>query len=757
MNNSAKRLDIESEENANSLSSFFDKHTPAGLNSCDREQVHLLGAIQREGALLIVRQDSHRLVGFSPNVIDILSASDVDPIQCDLKDINDELDEALSELRTDQEGIHSVLDMQVMRDSDIYDVVVHGHQENWLIEFLPTSELDARSMRRSMRIVSRECGRMLSTGTLDEAFQIACDASREITGFSRVKIYQFLPDWSGEVIAESRADHMPSYLGLHFPDTDIPKQARALFELVPYRAIFSVNDDVLDIHNNPGLSDGALDLSFSLLRSASLMHTSYLRNMGVQATFSMSLFVNNKLWGLIACHHDQPSILPFDTWTSLREIGLSLSSRISYEIKRTTSNKVLDLRKVETNLAGKIREKGNLLDVVEEFGPLLMQFMNADGFAFQYGDQIHLSGHTPPKEFIAELIQWVQNEADEWEQYQTCSLHKQWPNAEPFKDSACGVLLQPVALYRTCQMVWFRKPLSDTVSWAGKPTDKFVGVNDDQTAVLLPRNSFAAWIGTHNDFCKTWTEAELVIAREILREILDILASLLMLSEENSRLKSFAASAAAHDIKAPLRQIEMALSIMEEDEFDKDAMRDWHDVASNSTRILKNVSTGILDYMSVPDAAKVFPAIELADVFEDVNTVIATQVEHDGATVTMDINHSVMGEKNLVTSLFLNLIYNALNYCAPGKKPVINVSSCVVDDQWIEVSVTDNGLGVPVEFAEQIFNPTERLKEKEGVEGSGLGLSICRRIVNIHKGKIYMDRSFTDGARFIVRLPRAVP
>jgi len=760
MSNALKKTDLTGEVSTASLSTFFSKTPVTDLNSCDQEQVHLSGSIQNEGALLVVTKDTLNVVACSRNMAELLGVADVDFMHCSLNELDNEpvkdLVADLEKLNIAEEGVHSVLDTQVDGNGETFDMVVHSYRQRWVIEFMPTFQLDAREVRRGMRVVSRESGRIISTVTLDEALQIGCDATRDITGFSRVKIYQFLPDWSGKVVAESRAEHMQSFLGLHFPDTDIPRQARALYELVPYRAIFNVHDRTHDIEQHARDGDTPLDLSCSLLRSVSTMHTCYLRNMGVEASLSISLFLDGKLWGLIACHHDEPRALPFDIWTSLRELGLALSNRIAYEVRRSTSNKVLDLRKIEVNLASKLREKGNLMDVVEEFGPSLMRFMNADGFAFQYGEQIHLTGHTPPKEFLPELIQWVQTEADEWEQYQTCSLHKQWPGAEPFKDSACGVLLQPVALHRTCQMVWFRKPLGEKVSWAGELTDKFDLPAEKDTSALLPRNSFAAWVGEHNDFCQPWTDAELVIAREILREILDILASVLMLAEENSRLKSFAASAAAHDIKGPLRQIEMALSIMEEDDFNIDAIREWHDVATDSTRILKNVATGILEYMSLPDSAHAFYKVDLKEVFDDVKTVIATQVAHNEATVSINIDHQILGEKNLITSLFLNLIYNALNYNIEDQNAEVNVNCVVVEDKWVEVSVEDNGLGIPVEYAEQVFNPSERLKEKEGVEGSGLGLSICRRIVNIHKGTIHVDTDYTDGARIVVRLPRAM-
>ncbi|MFK7857313.1 MAG: ATP-binding protein [Granulosicoccus sp.] len=747
------------EESVASLSTFFSQTPQTEINPCHREQVRLLGAVQCEGAMLIVCQSALSIVAYSRNMLDILGIGHVDILDTSLSDFDKDWIEALtaelSELDPDQIGVHSVLDVQIMNKSTVFDVVVHGYQARWVIELMPASHLDVHDVRRGMRVISRECDRILSSTTLDESLQIACNATRDITGFSRVKIYQYLPDWSVRVVAESREEHMPSFLGLHFPDTDISRQARALFNSVPYCAIFSAHGETHDILQYSQNNEVPPDLNYSLLRSVSSMHTCYLQNMEVEASFSISLFLDGKPWGLIVCHHDESRALPFDLWTSLRELGLALSNRIAHDVKRIASKRVLDLRKMEINLASDLRQKGKLMDVVDEFGPSLMKFMDADGFAFQYGDEIHLTGHTPPREFIPELIEWVRAEADEREQYQTCSLHRHWPEAEQHRDSACGVLLQPIALHRTCQMIWFRRPLAENIDWAEEVTAKFNAEGHDGTAALMSRNSLAGWIGEHNDFSQAWTDAELIIAREIVREFLDILVSVLIRAEESSRLKSFAASAAAHDIKAPLRQIEMALNVMEEDKFDADTMREWHDLAKDSTRILKNFTAGILDYMSVPDAAQAFAPTDLAEIFSDIQKVTKTQVAHDDATILIDISHHVIGEKSLITSLFLNLICNALNYTANNKHAVIRVDSIDVDNQWIEISVSDNGIGIPVKYADQVFKPSVRLNKKKDVEGSGLGLSICRRIVNIHEGSIHVDTNYTDGARFVVRLPKA--
>ncbi|MFK7997521.1 MAG: ATP-binding protein [Granulosicoccus sp.] len=763
MNTSDPQVVSGSVAASKSLSDFFARQPAADLSNCDREEVHLLGTVQSEGALMVIQRETQKIIAASVNVFSIL---DIEPnylANKSLREVHDELSENLDLLDLDDEGVHSVLDCEFSTCGNTYDAVVHGYLGNWIVEFIPAEyPPGALSIRKQLRLVTRESGRILNSDSIEDAMQIVCDAVRTITTFSRVQIFQFLPDWSGKIIVDSHAQHMSSFVGLHFPDTDIPLQARELMKLVPYRGVFSVHDVTADIQKNPEFGKDTIDLTYALTRSCSTMHTAYLRNMGVEATFSVSLMQDEKLWGFIACHHDRSCTLPFDNWTLLRELGTALMSRINHETARRTSEKVIELHKLEAELASTLRAKGDVMGVVGQFAPVLMQFMNADGFAFQFGDQLQLTGFTPPEEFFPGFVSWVQENTNASGQYSSASLHKEWPDAARYKKSACGVLLQPVASHRICQMIWFRRPLTESVMWAGEPRDKSQPVGQNDTATLSPRNSFEAWVSEHNEFSLPWTESEIAIAQEILREMLDIISSVLVLTEENTRLvlseentqlKSFAASAAAHDIKAPLRRIELALEIMEEDGFNPESIKQGHEIATKSAQVLKDVSAGILEFMSVPDKARSFTTVALSEIINNLDIVLFGKVERHEVAIETDTPHSVLGEKSLLTSLFLNLANNSIKYSKPEITAHIGIKSELVGDGWVDVSFSDNGIGIPAEYADRIFYPSERLMFKNEVEGSGMGLAICRRIVNIHSGEISVDKAYTDGARIVVRLP----
>jgi two-component system, chemotaxis family, sensor kinase Cph1 len=184
--------------------------------------------------------------------------------------------------------------------------------------------------------------RLQAASTEDEICQIAARETRRLTGFDRVMIYRFAADWSGEVVAEDRADGVSSYLDTHFPASDIPKQARELYTRKLLGLIPNVSYSPVQLLS---LEDGPpLDMSLCVLRSVSPVHFEYLRNMGVTATLTISLVISGRLWGMIACHHGTPWHRPFSLRQDCQFLGQVTSAQIdarsaaatrTYRFKRT--------------------------------------------------------------------------------------------------------------------------------------------------------------------------------------------------------------------------------------------------------------------------------------------------------------------------------------------------------------------------------------------------------------------------------------
>jgi light-regulated signal transduction histidine kinase (bacteriophytochrome) len=171
--------------------------------------------------------------------------------------------------------------------------------------------------------------RMRAASDIAELSRLAAIEIQKLSGFDRVMIYRFDDEWNGEAIAEVAGSSPVSYYGLRFPAGDIPPPVRQLFLINPVRAIVDIDAAPVPIIPEIGVLTGRpLDLTRSALRSASPIHLEYMRNMSVQASQTVSIIVEHRLWGLIACHHHAPRRVarsirfcsrPFDTKGSHRE------------------------------------------------------------------------------------------------------------------------------------------------------------------------------------------------------------------------------------------------------------------------------------------------------------------------------------------------------------------------------------------------------------------------------------------------------
>ena len=732
------------------LSTFFQSTEPSTLDNCDREQIHLSGAIQNIGALLVVDPVTQRVTGFSENAAQLLGIETDQLSKASLDDIDTDLAAQVKLSVNGSHILHEVLDYQLEHAGVFHDTVTHAHAGRRLIEFIPNASPSATSSRKKMRECSKACTTILHSENFDKALQIAVDAIRQITGFARIKVYRFQADWSGKTIAESNDGSLPSYLGLHFPERDIPRQVRHMMTIVPYRGIGSTSNDTLRVHaigHGEHEREPELDLTWSVLRSVSPMHTQYLANMGIASTFSTSLMHKGTLWGLIACHNTAPGMIPFDSWGFLHEIGTALMIRHEQQRQTDIADMSHRLRLIESRFSSALQQNGRAEEIIKLLSPSLQQFLEADGFAFLYGSRMYLSGTTPPEEFIRELVDWADNSQENANQYHTSALHKQWPDALAHQDCACGVLVQSTTLHHICQIVWFRKPVTQSVPWAGRPHDK----SADATT-LTPRVSFEQWVQEHAEQSIEWRETELEMAREILRDFLDIITSQLLLNQENEFLRHFAASA-AHDLKTPLRGINAALDIMDDEDFDEAVVKQTHAIARKSARRLSDLTTGLMELSMTTDQKHEFETTNLATTINDVLEMLSLPIEETAAVITVGEMPVMQANDTLMLRLFLNLISNAIKYRHPDRTPDIRITADQSVGKVVTLSVTDNGLGIDPKFAEKVFQPLERLHSSDAIEGSGLGLTICQRAAEAHSGTIRLDTDHLDGCRFIVTIP----
>jgi light-regulated signal transduction histidine kinase (bacteriophytochrome) len=228
------------------------------------------------------------------------------------------------------------------------------------------------------------------------------------------------------------------------------------------------------------------------------------------------------------------------------------------------------------------------------------------------------------------------------------------------------------------------------------------------------------------------------------------------LIRSNEDLQQFA-HVASHDLKEPVRKILIFCDLLDTrfaNEVSGNA-RDYVGKINGAATRMKEMIEGVLTYSSVNAEEKPITAVNLNEILTAVLVDLEIIIREKNAVVHSDKLPVVEGARILLHQLFYNLINNALKFCRNDVRPQLQVTSGPVEGRpnLLRLSFRDNGIGFSKESASRIFNPFVRLHSKYEIEGNGLGLALCKRIVERHKGKIYAIGHEGEGAEFVVELP----
>lgn len=407
------------------------------LDLCAREPIHIPGSIQPQGVLLVLTPLDLLITQVSINSADLLGYEPGQLLGQPLTALLPQhaADEVQRHITTAAEGVIALLEVPIT----LYDVVqpflglVHHHAGLVLFELLAIGDATPHDpdvapqfetlsndvlattadSARKLRPLVNQITRLTTDQSLDSALPDFCQSVAEqvraITGYDRVMIYQFDDDGNGEVIGEARDAAIEPFLGLCYPASDIPAQARLLYLRNRVRALGDIYAQPVPIlpRLNP-VTGHDPDLSYCLLRSFSPVHLEYLHNMGVRATMTVSIIEQGRLWGLIACHHYQPK------WPSqaMRATSNMLSEIISMQITlRAHSLRTQAIVHAQTMQQKLIRRMAGRQDWFAAFVDAetdLPGMFDADGAAICRGAQVVLIGSTPDQAAIHSLVAWLQ-------------------------------------------------------------------------------------------------------------------------------------------------------------------------------------------------------------------------------------------------------------------------------------------------------------------------------------------------------------
>lgn len=492
------------------------------LTNCDREPIHILGAIQPIGFLLELTAD-WIVARASTNLSTFLGIAAEEAIGRPLAAIFD--GHAIHDLRNrttmlrGPDAVERLFELDLRGNSTLFDVALHQSGSSVVIEGQPSSgEIsDVSGTVRSMIARLDQCS------DLERFYREGARQIRALVEFDRVMVYRFAADGSGEVVAEASKAGIGRFLGLHYPATDIPAQARILYTRNLLRVIADVNAEAvplvptLDEHGEP------LDLSLSLLRSVSPIHIEYLKNMGVQASMSISIIVDGNLWGLFACHHYSPRCPTFERRSVAELFAQMFSMRLESRERKETVEFERRARDISDQLLGAVASDEALLRDPDWLADILTHAIPADGVGVWLSGNYAFSGATPPTADFRRIVRAL-NATAAGKVFATDNIASLIDGAEGFSGTAAGLLAIPVSRSPRDYVVLFRSEIIRSVRWAGDPYKPVeYGPNGPR---LTPRESFAEWKQLVRGRSEPFTQSELRVAETLRATLIEVVLRL---------------------------------------------------------------------------------------------------------------------------------------------------------------------------------------------------------------------------------------
>ncbi len=737
---------------------------------CDVEAIHLIGSVQPYGALLVASQSAGRITHASANIQDYLGFSATDLFGRTLSDIFSTED--VSVLASESLGAQprKVLKPLVLtlrgREAPTLDCLPHRHGDQIILEFVsslsPSGDTwEEDDLRR--QIISD----LVRPTSLADLAELSADIVRRVNGFDRVMIYRFADDGHGEVIAE-QTNRPDSYLGLHYPASDLPEPARRHFQLNVVRAIPDIYADAVPVLAHDETA-GPLDMTYTLLRAVPETHLQYLRNMGVVGSMSISLVANDKLWGLIACHHYTPRQVSVRVLRFAELLAGTISALLQGIENRTQLSRAIEAEKVAFAMEKQGRNGVPLREVVREWAPELLRLLDAQGLVLRQSGAVEQYGSTPsqPLRYAPLRSHLVEGVAA------TDRLETLLDMDDAQRSVAAGAGYMELSGTGQDYLVLLREQFEHVVTWAGKPETVEEMLADGSTR-LNPRASFAHWTeeraGRSRPFDTTDLEALRIVRRALFalnsleREHAAVQARRQAEAEEErlrlalldaARTNSMGelASALAHELNQPLAAVANYINACRQQLKSFDAslpsgfdalMLDAVSEAARASDLVRRlrdfIAGGALQIEESDLHAAVRQGADLA--------MLAHGTDRPELVIDMPEDLPRLWIDGIqIGQVVLNLAMNAITAMRGREERLLTIRACR-DGERIRVSVQDTGPGIAREMRENLFEPFHSTT----TSGMGIGLSLCRSIVEAHGGRIWAPEC-PDGCLIEFTLP----
>jgi chemotaxis family two-component system sensor kinase Cph1 len=724
------------------------------LTNCDREPIHIPGKVQEHGVLIAIDKDfkiaycSENITLLFPVVASSLLGEPVSAISAFLLKEVDNFIESLLIIAQAGNTFEPVNPYPVIIGNIPYHMILTTAEEYFLAEFEPASSDLEKDLQQ---VIGSSLSIMLGDAKLTSLLYKTAQQIRKVIQYDRVMVYKFHDDGHGEVVAEAKNENLEPLMGLHYPASDIPKQARELYKRNLTRLIADVEAVPSAIVT---FSDEALDLTNSSLRAISPIHIQYLKNMGVASSFSVSLIHNDELWGLVACHNYTPRFINYKQRDAAKLIGQVLSSALSFcqlEEDQHISNK---LKTAVDDLTRHLLRFNSIEEALFKHETTLLEAVECTGAILVYDNYFYKAGVTPDNAFLKELTSWL-NDNMEDVIFSTDRLSDDFPASLSLKDRVSGLLVCRLSRELKEYLIWLKPEAISEVKWAGNP-DKPVEISESGLMHISPRKSFETWSQQVSLTSSPWRNEDFRSALQLKEEVsfaISRKASEIRILNEKLKdaydeLDAFSYTI-SHDLKNPLTTIKSYSQLLKRSADLKPKEQTMLDGILNGANRMQGMIQEVLNYSRSGQLKTKPKYVNMQEMLLDLKEQLLIAHEETAITIILGDMPELFGDETMIHQVFSNLVGNAVKYSRKCLEPTVEVKG-LISDELISYTITDNGIGIRLQDQEKIFDLFKRSDDVDDYEGSGVGLAIVKKIMERHKGRVWVVSEPGSGSSFHV-------
>ena len=587
--------------------------------------------------------------------------------------------------------------------------------------------------------------------TTDELLENLCAGIVYHLGYDRAMVLKLDPDFKGRITHESRADGLPPFLGNYYSEEDITATLRYNQRVNTVHNVADTAEPLVEVRGTFGPAANDLLCHRVAARMPNDNFVDFAEDNALRCIGYLSLMVDGQLYGALYLHSRQPLFLDYQMRTFLTVVGRVAQQKLSFLLYSRSLRLQRAANVTRDRLQDRIVTSDNLTEGLTGGSTTLIDLLeHTHGAALCSDNVLTLHGITPDTDQINGIVEWMRNHHGDEELYHTDHLGELHPPARNFPQLTAGILFLPLDVEANQWIVWFRPEAVQKITY-GSSASRVEGERGRRQYRVYDSTRYGHSLPWSNDDVGTALALQSFIQDVVMQRYAQANRNNRLLREAYDDLEAFSYTI-GHDLRAPLRGIASFAEILEEDfapVLGEEGRGYLDHIRQNALR-MRTFMNNLLELSKIDRKSMIVNELSVNELVRRVLDDLATGEDCEYNCVVGDDLPPICGDGNHLVTVFTNLLSNAIKYSEQVAEPRIEVGFTGNSFEGHPIFyVSDNGIGIPAEERDRVFDIFARSSNADGFQGNGIGLALVQRIIKFHEGRIWLDESVTEGARFL--------